>query len=583
MVDYVSDVDGSTHSYGLYVPSGYNTSTEGGFALVIHGGGYGYTADADFYKPWYDPYQAIFVNYDGRHRLQYDGVAEDDLLQVISDLKTHYNIDSTRIYFEGHSMGSTGALRTAIRHPDIFAAVAGGAGFVDYREWYERYYAEGPVGLGTEFSGPDWREALLQQSSVVDLAENAAHLQMYFTAGTYDTVNRPFGARNLDARLTELGYDHTFIEAPTAHQAGYTWYNAMSFFFDNDFTSDPYVSDVVYKTNQLKWNKAYWTRIDRMEKSLEWAEIRTDMSASDNRVDVNVSNILQYTLDLSDGLLQANGLDPLQPVNVYTNGMLSYSGPVAPVTLYASLASDRSVRGWSTTNTLPGGLVKNHDIEGPIGHAFESPFRLVYGTGYQAEADVFARDWNNTIGMSGNIGSVSVGSVTPEMISDDNMILFGTADTNELMRQAMFDTTLPFNVPVTVTDESITIGGRIYSTADFGIFMIYPNPLNPSKYIVISEGTLFDSNLGWQLETMPWAWPDFVVFDKTLIYDPLTMEDVQGYPFLPDFFVEAGFFDVNWQLDVVPEPATIVVFAAGVAAIGAVHRKRTRARHSAGR
>ena len=569
LLDYTSNVDDSTHQYGLYVPTTYDASREQGYALIIHGGGYGYTADADFYPPWNDPANAIFLNYDGRHRLQYDGVAQKDLLQVMDDLQQKYNIDTTRVYFEGHSMGSTGALRIGYRFPDRFAAIAGGAGFVDYNEWYERWYAQGPVGqMGTVFSGPEWQSPLLEQSSVVDIAENAKHVPTYFTAGTRDSINRVFGARNLNARLTDLGYNHTYLEADTDHGAGYYWFAAIDYFLSNDFHNDPYTPDVVYKTNQLKYNEAYWTRIDRLSQHLEWAQIETSMDGVANRIDVSVANITQYTLKLSSDLLQANGLDAAQPVNVYTNGVLSYSGPAEQVTLYASLGQDNSIGGWSTTNTLPGGLVKTHDIEGPIGHAFESRFQLLYGNGYQHEADVFVRDWNNPMGMGGNISALPMSSISQSMIDNNNLILFGTTDSNSILSQLTYDESLPFNIPIEVTDEFINIGGKIYSTEEYGIFMIYPNPLNPEKYVVVSEGTMFDSNLGWDLETLPWAWPDYVVFDKSFIYDPATMSDVQGLPYLESLFAEAGYFDNNWNLTAVPEPATCILLAVGLAGLG---------------
>ena len=574
LVDYISRIDESVQKYAVYVPSSYDASRAEGYSVIIEGDGYGATANAAFYAPWVDPLKAIFVDYDGRHRLQYDGVAQQDLFQVIDELQQQYNINPNRIFFEGQSQGATGALRIGARFPDKFAAVAGGAGFVDYNEWYERWYAAGPVGrMGTAFSGPEWQRPLLEESSVVDIAENAKYLHPYVTTGTRDSINRPFGARNLNERLNALDYSHVFVEANAAHVGGYNWFAVMNYMLNSGFETDPYVPDVTYKTNQLKYNEAYWTRIDRLEKHLEWAQIDTSMNASENRIDVNVSNITQYTLKLSNELLQANGLDPLRPVNVYTNGVLSYSGSAAPVTVYASLGQNQSVSGWSTTNTLPGGLVKNHNIEGPIGHAFESPFKLVYGSGYQHEADVFARDWNNPLGMSGNISPLSVSAADAQLIAANNIVLFGTTNSNSLLSQITYDKSLPFNVPVEVTDAQIKLGSHVYDTETHGIFMIYPNPLNPEKYVVISEGTLFDSNLGWSLETLPWAWPDYVIFDKALLYDPLTMSDVQGSPYLPSFFVEAGYFDNNWQLSTVPEPATCLLFAAGVAGMGWMRRK----------
>ena len=558
-VDYVSDVDGSTQTFSIYLPDDYDPS--GSFPLSIHGYGYGGSASLSFPTSFADENDWILVNYDGRHHLQYDGVAEADLLQILDELEAELAVDPTRVYFEGYSMGSTGSMRMGFRHPDRFAAVAGGAGFLDYDYWYERWYAQYSGTFLTDFSGPEWRRALLEEASVVDIAENALHLPSYFVAGTADTVNRPENAINLDSRLVELGYDHTFVLVPGGgHGAGWSQSAALDYFLTNDWTIDPYVPDVVYKTNQLKYNSAYWVQIDRLHHQLDFALIETAMISAQQRIDVSTTNILQYTAFVSRELLNANGFDPDSPISIYTNGELSYVGLLGDITVYATVSGDEIVD-WSTVNTLPNCVAKTHELEGPIGHAFMSRFRVVYGTSgsslandqSQYEAGLFVADWNYVGDMDGNITAVPDSDIDPDNPPTENLILFGTSDCNAIIDKVLNDQFLPFNVPLVLTDSVIEVSDSSYSATQYGVFMIYPNPLRESTYVVICHGWFRDHtdtprNLGWDLQTLPWAWSDYVVFRHDATYDSETMRSVQNIFWPPAVVVEAGYFDGCWEL-----------------------------------
>jgi poly(3-hydroxybutyrate) depolymerase len=123
---YVSPVDGSTQSYGLYVPTRYaNFATH---PVIFTGHGFSRTAtpSASFSNTqtrFAENNGYLLVNLYGRGNTFYDGLGEDDFFQVLAALKRDYRIDESRIFFEGPSMGATGAYRLGIRYPDILAAV----------------------------------------------------------------------------------------------------------------------------------------------------------------------------------------------------------------------------------------------------------------------------------------------------------------------------------------------------------------------------------------------------------------------------------------------------------------------------
>ncbi|MFM6933233.1 MAG: dienelactone hydrolase family protein [Novosphingobium sp.] len=57
--------------------------------------------------------------------------AEADVLDALKAVRTAYPIDASRIYLAGNSMGGEGTWHLAARHPQLWAAIAPGAGAID--------------------------------------------------------------------------------------------------------------------------------------------------------------------------------------------------------------------------------------------------------------------------------------------------------------------------------------------------------------------------------------------------------------------------------------------------------------------
>ena len=53
----------------------------------------------------------------------YRGSAEQDVMDVLAEMRRDYKIDPNRIYLMGHSMGGYGTWSVAMAHPDVFAAL----------------------------------------------------------------------------------------------------------------------------------------------------------------------------------------------------------------------------------------------------------------------------------------------------------------------------------------------------------------------------------------------------------------------------------------------------------------------------
>jgi predicted peptidase len=55
--------------------------------------------------------------------MMYRGSAEQDVMDVLAEVRRDYKIDPNRIYLMGHSMGGYGTWSVAMAHPDVFAAI----------------------------------------------------------------------------------------------------------------------------------------------------------------------------------------------------------------------------------------------------------------------------------------------------------------------------------------------------------------------------------------------------------------------------------------------------------------------------
>ena len=117
-------------------------------------------------------------------------------------------------------------------------------------------------------------------------------------------------------------------------------------------------------------------------------------------------------------------------------------------------------------------------------------------------------------------------AATADDIANDNLVLFGDPASNSIIAR------IADQLPIKWTKESIVVGDKTYTASDHIPVLIYPNPLNPQRYVVINTGLVsgnFNSGGGYG---------DYAVLklnqpDK----GPVATEVADG-----------GVFDESWQL-----------------------------------
>ena len=135
----VSTVDGSEQPYALYLPRSFETPREYGLLISLHSedsnhrmnlsqvlgivGRGAMTMDGMSFPPMRD-HDLIVACPLARGAMGYQGIAEQDVYDVVADVERRYPVDRDRVYLTGISMGGGGALWLAETHPDMWAGIA---------------------------------------------------------------------------------------------------------------------------------------------------------------------------------------------------------------------------------------------------------------------------------------------------------------------------------------------------------------------------------------------------------------------------------------------------------------------------
>ncbi|MBI3946767.1 MAG: prolyl oligopeptidase family serine peptidase [Armatimonadetes bacterium] len=585
---YVSDIDGSYQPYGIYLPQPYDPERPHPVVLHLHGFGGRMGGFGSWQREWADSRGWILAYPDGRGSNNYDGIGEDDVFQVLDDLKARYRVDEERIYLTGGSMGGHGSYRLPLRHPHVFAAGAPIAGWTDFREFYAHFYEQADAPRMPEYIDPS-RRPLLETASSLWQTENAKYTHLLIGYGIWDYVNPPSNAEQVVQRLREFGYTRFDARGDWGgHGAGYDTEEVYTYFEGKTREREP--AEPVYVTNTLKHNRAYWIRIDRLRVNGQWARLAA--RAEGNTVWMEAANVAGYTLLPENSPVRFD-----QPVTVYTNGLLGYRGtPGGALSIAARFDERFRVVAWGPSPPESGVAArKRHGFQGPLNDAFLSRFVVTYGTAGSAretrrnreDALRFCAEWNNWMVMHWGwdrpprrrrrpwfeipypfavgpyipeeqppLQPIRDTEVTAEEIAAANLVLFGDPRSHHLIRR------IRALLPIVLTNDGAVLGDRAYTGPTIRYTFIVPNPMNPRRYAVISRGYLSSridpvehspSRVGKDLEALPFYWPDYVIWDSAR----RPAETVQSpFVYLPETYLEAGYFDESWQLDDDPPGTT---------------------------
>ena len=529
---YLSKIDHSPQPYSLIVPPAYAAEPARPRRLDFWAHGRGETlSEVNFLwdrqrQPgeWIPP-DAFLVHLYGRFCNANKFAGEVDLSEVLADMKKRYAIDDDRVLIRGFSMGGASAWQFGTHHAWKFAAVAPGAGF-----------AETPLFLKIPADElkqtPDWQKKLWRLYNSTDYAANLFNVPVVAYSGEIDGQKQAADlmAQALDAE----GMQMTHVIGP---KTGHRYHPDAKPIIDAKLNAiaakgrDYYARKIKFVTYTLRYNRMKWIVVDGLEQ--HWERGRVEAESTPNGFDLKTSGITALHLDFGPA---GYPLDAATKPIIRIDGQ-TLTGP-APSTDRSYLANLVKQNGKWTAGT-PASTLKHHGLQGPIDDAFWSAFLMVKPTGtplhaalvpwVTAESERALVEWRKVF--RGDAPVKNDSQVTDADIAANNLVLWGDPGSNQILAR------LADKLPVKWTAAGVAVGNKTYPPGHVPL-LIYPNPLNPARYIVLNSGFTFREfealNNARQVPKLPdWA-----------IIDTATPPDA----YAPGKIAAAGFFSEDWKL-----------------------------------
>jgi pimeloyl-ACP methyl ester carboxylesterase len=530
---YISEIDGAVLPYGVTLPEDYDPAKPTRVYVWLHGRQnnttesefiYGFLNRKGAGNPPVADHGQIQLDCFGRiNGAGWHWAGEMDVFESIADVKKRFNIDDKRIILRGFSQGGEGAWHISLHHPDRFAAAEIGAGTVsrtaeqrpdlkpyqlatlriweNISEWALNIYNlplaghDGENDRGQLESSLRARAQLEKEGfpSVGDpdylRSQGAPGLWMQSLATGHGTS--PLVRQRLDAFLKEHG--------------------------DKGQISPDHIRFLTYTT---RYNRCYWVSLAGMEKHYERAEVDARRTDGGTSFHIKTKNLTRLALRETASARE-----------------ITIDGQMLMVNARPEITLRRSGSTWEVVKNEPAsGLHKTHALQGPIDDAFLDPFLMVRPTGTPWNEEVNQQALRTMARFDHLWGKFFRGhpfvkddkDVTEADIAKYHLVLFGDPGSNQWIAK------LKDKLPVKWTKQTVALGGQTFPANESFPAMIYPNPLNPMKYVVLNTGLTIEDR-GYNGDYGTPLWGDYAIVK------------VRPGEAIPDILT-AGLFNENWQL-----------------------------------
>jgi dienelactone hydrolase len=525
---YRSSVDGTAQPYRVIIPASYDKAKPIPLYVYLHGRG-----DTDFETNWVggpdrkgegSNGDRMQLQVFGRFNCSFRWAGETDVLEAIQSVRKRYNIDPIRIVLAGFSMGGAGAWQTGLHYPDLFAALEVDAGVIGSRR-------------NTEGLSPAQKAAVAHYGVMIDHALNIYNVPTVAYAGEKDA--QLASSTSMREQLAREGFasDHPspmqwkakdinalFLAIPNAghsHATGETARSVNSFVAEAMKRGRITPDHVRFVTYTTRYNRDFWVTVDGLQRHFERAEVDASRDSEKTNYTVTTKNVSRLLL-----------------TDMSAAREISIDGDVLTLQPAASILLERKDHWRPAEPEAEGVLRKKHNLQGPLNDAFLDSFMCVTPTGqhYNAIADEYGRQelarFTRVFGKTyrGDVRTRKDEDLTPTDIAVNHLVLLGDPGSNKILGQIID------KLPIKWTRETIEIDGKTYRSAEHIPILIYPNPLNPNRYIVMNSGMTAQergeaSSIG-----------DYAILKATNSgkqpMDRLTMQ-----------IVETGIFDENWKIN----------------------------------
>ncbi|HEV3146449.1 MAG TPA: prolyl oligopeptidase family serine peptidase, partial [Gemmataceae bacterium] len=495
----------------------------------------------------FTPPNAFVLHLYGRYCCANKFAGEVDLFEAYENARKHYPIDENRLVIRGFSMGGAACWQFAVHYPGYFCAAAPGAGFSETADFLKVFQKE-------DVSKAPWYEQKLWHwYDCTDYALNLFNLPTVAYSGEIDRQKQ--AADMMAKALEKEGMTLTHIIGPkTEHRYEPKAKEEVNRRIDAiaEKGRDAATPKVMFSTYTLRYNRALWLQVDGLEE--HWKEAVVEVEA-DTGMHIHTKNVSALTIHFGPGQypirVQEWGVRPDVFLMEYNRPL-----PVVPPPLPGPLGgtvplplSDRSWTAhfrktneeWKVVDSVDDGtLRKRHGLQGPIDDAFMERFIMVVPTGtpmHEKTGEWVKTEMAHAIDhwrrqFRGEPIVKKDTEITDADIASANLVLWGDPASNKILEK------IAGKLPLNWDGKLVRIGSEEFSAGQHVPVLIYPNPLNPKRYVVLNSGFTFREydylNNARQVPKLP----DYAIVD---ISKPVTSR-------FPGGIAAAGFFNEEWKL-----------------------------------
>jgi hypothetical protein len=511
---YRSKIDGSAQPYGLIVPESVKTAPDRKRRLDFWFHGRGETVtELNFIQQrmttsgQFVPEETLVLHPFGRYCNANKLAGEVDLFEALEHAKSQYAVDEDRLVVRGFSMGGAACWQFAVHYAGLWAAAQPGAGFAETPEFLKFFQNE-------DVQPTPYERKLWHLYDCVDWAGNLRACPTVAYSGEIDKQKQAADIMETALKAEGLALTH-IVGKGMAHKIDDASALEISRRIDSiaDKGRDVAPLELDFTTWTLRYNTMKWLTIDGMSEHWSKSQVKANIQ-DDGILKVNTENVTGLTFKIPSGYVHRS----IRTVQI--DGV-SMETPLPSTDRSFTLSLCKKNGTW-TVGTLEG-LRKKHGLQGPIDDAFMDSFIFVEPSGP-------AGDW-----VSGELAHAKTHwrqhfrgdavvkkdtEITDADIANSNLILWGDAASNAIIAR--------------IADKLPNLGHE----PGQAVVMIYPNPLNPEKYVVLNSGFTWREydylNNARQVPKLP----DWAIIDVT---QPVTSRHPGGV-------VRAGFFDESWKL-----------------------------------
>ncbi len=536
---YRSKIDGSVQPVGLVIPESYEVNFPGLYRtdLWFHGRGetlseLSFINQRQTQPGQFTPADTIVIHPYGRYCNAAKLAGEIDAWEALGLVRDQYRVDDDRVSVRGFSMGGASAWHFAAHHPTAFFATNPGAGFSETPRFLKDFQREAVQ--------PTWWERkLFRIYDCNDWAENFRLIPTVAYSGEVD--NQKQAADVMAEAFEKVGIRLTHVIGP---KTGHKYEPAAALEVERRMADlaragrNRVPTELTFVTYTLRYPKAAWLTVTGMGEHWEKAEVRGRIEAGYSRIRLTTKNVTSLKIDFG------SGESPFDAAPEIVIDDATITGPALNSDRSWSAALHRTDSGWKLGAPAQETLAKRPGLQGPIDDAFLDAFLFVLPSGQssfpkveawtKAEAERARVQWRQ------HFRGVAPAKLDKDVTEDDirtkHLILWGDASSNSVIGR------IAGRLPIQAADGKLRVGGQTFDAAEHAPILIYPNPENGGRYVVLNSGFTFREyahlNNARQIPKLP----DWAIVDLNTPPNALW----------PGKIAAADFFDESWRV----KPAT---------------------------